>query len=306
MGESEDLRAVIRFLVPPADGGVDGTVDGGTVMEWIDKAGYAAAGRWSGSYCMSVAMGDVRFHGTISPGELVEVDCTVVLVGRTSMTVRTEVRAADPRQARFQTRASGDIVYVAVDAAGSKVAVPAWRPRTSAESVAAAAASERATARHIVETAVAAAVKATDGAQQHDVLRFISAPSVVNWAGRVHGGAVMHWMDQAGAVCAAKWQGAASRASYASTVRFLQPIRIGQLVEVDARVVAVTERELWMLVQVRAADVAGGAAVHAVDALWARTFTDADEAPDPRRAPEERDSDLLAQITQIDAIRARD
>lgn len=57
MPESEALRAVIRFLVPPADRGVDGTVDGGTVMEWIDKAGYAAAGRWSNSYCMSVAMG---------------------------------------------------------------------------------------------------------------------------------------------------------------------------------------------------------------------------------------------------------
>jgi acyl-CoA hydrolase len=41
-------RAVHRFLVKPADAGFLGAVDGGTLLEWIDKVGFACAARWSG------------------------------------------------------------------------------------------------------------------------------------------------------------------------------------------------------------------------------------------------------------------
>ena len=38
-------------------------------------------------------------------------------------------------------------------------------------------------------------------------LRFLAEPSHVNFGGKVHGGAVMKWIDQAGYTCAAGWTG---------------------------------------------------------------------------------------------------
>ncbi len=38
----------LRFLAAPTDAGITGTVAAGTVLEWVDKAAYAAAVGWSG------------------------------------------------------------------------------------------------------------------------------------------------------------------------------------------------------------------------------------------------------------------
>ena len=35
--------------------------------------------------------------------------------------------------------------------------------------------------------------------------RFLAEPTDVNFGGKVHGGIVMKWMDQAGYACAAQW-----------------------------------------------------------------------------------------------------
>ena len=37
--------------------------------------------------------------------------------------------------------------------------------------------------------------------------RFLSEPADVNFGGKVHGGAVMKWIDQAGYTCAVGWSG---------------------------------------------------------------------------------------------------
>ena len=37
------------------------------------------------------------------------------------------------------------------------------------------------------------------------VFRFLAEPTDVNFGGKVHGGAVMKWIDQAGYACAAGW-----------------------------------------------------------------------------------------------------
>ena len=38
-------------------------------------------------------------------------------------------------------------------------------------------------------------------------LRFLAAPTDVNWGGKMHGGTVMRWIDEAAYVCAAGWTG---------------------------------------------------------------------------------------------------
>ena len=63
-------------------------------------------------------------------------------------------------------------------------------------------------------------------------LRFLAAPSDVNWGGKVHGGTVMRWIDEAAYVCAAGWNRGPTIAVYAGGVRFYRPLLIGSVVEV--------------------------------------------------------------------------
>ncbi len=46
-------ETVHRFVVKAADAGFVGAVDGGKLLEWIDKVAYAAAARWSKHYCVT-------------------------------------------------------------------------------------------------------------------------------------------------------------------------------------------------------------------------------------------------------------
>ena len=64
---------VLRFLAAPMDITYGGGVDGGRLLEWIDKAGYACAAGWSGRYCVTAYVGDVRFSRPVATGEMVEV-----------------------------------------------------------------------------------------------------------------------------------------------------------------------------------------------------------------------------------------
>ena len=68
-------------------------------------------------------------------------------------------------------------------------------------------------------------------------LRFLAQPGEVNFGGKVHGGAVMKWIDQAGYVCAANWSGMYCVTVYVGGIRFFQPIAIGDIVEVTATLI---------------------------------------------------------------------
>lgn len=66
---------------------------------------------------------------------------------------------------------------------------------------------------------------------------FLAEPSDVNFGGKVHGGAVMKWIDQAGYACAVGWSSSYCVTVYVGGIRFLQPITIGDLVEVRANII---------------------------------------------------------------------
>lgn len=68
-------------------------------------------------------------------------------------------------------------------------------------------------------------------------LRFLAEPSDVNFGGKVHGGAVMKWIDQAGFTCAANWSGQYCVTVYVGGIRFYKPIAIGDLVEISASII---------------------------------------------------------------------
>ncbi len=71
----------------------------------------------------------------------------------------------------------------------------------------------------------------------HITLRFLAEPSDINFGGKVHGGAVMKWIDQAGYACAVNWCKQYAVTVYVGGIRFFKPIFIGNLVEIRARLV---------------------------------------------------------------------
>lgn len=90
-------------------------------------------------------------------------------------------------------------------------------------------------------------------------LRFLAEPTDVNFGGKVHGGAVMKWIDQAGYACAVGWSGYYCVTVYIGGIRFYKPIFIGQIVEVKAAVVHTGNSSMHIAVDVAATDPKTGA-----------------------------------------------
>jgi acyl-CoA hydrolase len=123
----------LRFLAEPGTVNFGGKVHGGTVMKWIDEAGYACATRWSKSYCVTVYVGGIRFHRPIRIGDMVEVEARLAYTGNTSMNISVEVRSGDVKSGEMDMTTECLIVFVAIDADGRPLPVETWQPETPGE-----------------------------------------------------------------------------------------------------------------------------------------------------------------------------
>jgi acyl-CoA hydrolase len=85
-------------------------------------------------------------------------------------------------------------------------------------------------------------------------LRFLAEPGDVNFGGKVHGGAVMKWIDQVGYTCAAGWTATYCVTVYVGGIHFLGPIHVGEIVELRALVIRTGRTSLDIAVDVYAGD----------------------------------------------------
>ena len=120
----------LRFLAEPSTVNFGGKVHGGTVMKWIDEAGYACATRWARRYCVTVSVGSIRFQRPIMIGDLVEVEARLAYTGRTSMNISVEVRSGDIKTGKMEVVTECLVVFVAVDADGKPLEAQTWLPET--------------------------------------------------------------------------------------------------------------------------------------------------------------------------------
>lgn len=123
----------LRFLAEPSTVNYGGKVHGGTVMKWIDEAGYACATGWSKRYCVTVYVDGIRFHRPIRIGDLVEVQARLAYTGNTSMNISVEVRCGDLKAGQMEKTTECVIVFVAVDEHGRPMPVANWNPETPGE-----------------------------------------------------------------------------------------------------------------------------------------------------------------------------
>jgi acyl-CoA hydrolase len=248
-------EVTLRFLAAPTDVAfLGGSIQGGKVLEWIDKAGYACAVGWSRSYCVTAYVGDVQFDRPIESGHLVEVSAQVVHTGRSSMHIHVVVSSADPKIGRFTQATECVVIFVAVGDDGRSILVPKWVPGTRAAQETQRGAVSRIEVRHHIEAAMAEQTYTEAGTAPRMTLRFMANPTDVNWGGKVHGGYVMSWIDEAAYLVSAGWSAGMATAVYSGGIRFYRPILIGHIVEVEARLLHTGRTSMHIAVHVRSGD----------------------------------------------------
>jgi 4-hydroxybenzoyl-CoA thioesterase len=251
---SDTDRITLRFLAGPGDVTVSGTaVPAGRVLEWIDRAAYACAVGWSGSYCVTAYVGDVNFAHPIRPGNLIEVHARLVLTGRSSMHILVSVECADVRTREFSTATTCLLVMVAVDGEGHPNPVEPWKPFSDCDATLEERARARIEPRRQIQEVMRSARYTDLGTTPRTVFRFLAAPADANWGGNAHGGTVMRWIDETIFACAASWSSERAVAVYAGGIQFLSPIHIGDVVEVDARIIHTSARSMHVSARVRSA-----------------------------------------------------
>ena len=88
------------------------------------------------------------------------------------------------------------------------------------------------------------------------LLRFLTEPSHVNFGGKVHGGMVMKWIDQAGYTCAAQWSGTYCVTVYVGSLHFLKPIMVGSAVDMRSQVIHTGRSSMHIFIDIFAGDPA--------------------------------------------------
>jgi acyl-CoA hydrolase len=122
------MEARLLESVFPTDTNPQGTLFGGTLVSWMDKAAGFAAMRRARSTVVTAAIEDIAFRVPILQGDLVEVTARVVSVGRTSMRVRVEVRRERPtEEGAGELCTVGHFTMVAMDARRRPTPVPPAR-----------------------------------------------------------------------------------------------------------------------------------------------------------------------------------
>jgi acyl-CoA hydrolase len=120
-------------IVLPNDANPLNALLGGRLMHWIDLAGAMAAHRHSRTYVVTASVDHMDFLVPVRVGDFVVLRSSVNRVFHTSMEVGVKAWVENYRAQRSRHVSSAYLTFVAIDAAGNKVAVPAVIPETEDE-----------------------------------------------------------------------------------------------------------------------------------------------------------------------------
>jgi acyl-CoA hydrolase len=120
-------------IVLPNDANPLNALLGGRLMHWIDLAGAMAAHRHSRTYVVTASVDHMDFLVPVRVGDFVVLRSSVNRVFHTSMEVGVKAWVENYRADRSRHVSSAYLTFVAIDAAGNKVAVPAVIPETEDE-----------------------------------------------------------------------------------------------------------------------------------------------------------------------------
>ena len=108
-------------------------------------------------------------------------------------------------------------------------------------------------------------------------------PQHANALGSVFGGQIMAWVDICGAICAQRHSGHMAVTAFVDDLKFEQPVRVGQVVRLEAVVTAVFRTSMEIEIVVEGEDATTGRRWPCVDARL--TFVAIDDARSPAAVP---------------------
>ena len=129
---AESKTEMTEMLLPNETNNL-GRALGGTVLHWMDICAAISSMRFAGTQCVTASMDHVDFISPIDLGEVAVTDGYVFETGRTSLQVKVDVHAEDPREADSRLATSSFFTFVAVDDEGKPTAVPDLKCPTEAE-----------------------------------------------------------------------------------------------------------------------------------------------------------------------------
>lgn len=109
------MKATLLESVFPTDTNPQGTLFGGQLVAWMDKAAGIASMRQARQTVVTAAIENISFKVPIFVGDLVELKARVVSVGRTSMIVEVEVFREGPFGTDRELCTVGRFTMVALD-----------------------------------------------------------------------------------------------------------------------------------------------------------------------------------------------
>lgn len=116
----DDVVFRSRRWVRPEDLNAHGTLFGGSLLRWIDEeAAIYAIIQLGNPRAVTKYMSEIDFASSARQGDLIEIGIRATRFGRTSLTMRAEVRNMITRD---RILAIEEIVFVSVDAAGKPLA----------------------------------------------------------------------------------------------------------------------------------------------------------------------------------------
>lgn len=128
-----DSRSEMTELILPNDANTLGSLLGGRLMHFIDLVGAMAAYRHARTHVVTASMEHIDFIAPVKVGDLLILKSTVNRAFHTSMEVGVKVWVEHTTTGTLSHVASAYLTFVAVDATGSSVPVPALEPETAEE-----------------------------------------------------------------------------------------------------------------------------------------------------------------------------
>ncbi|MDQ0029049.1 acyl-CoA thioesterase [Arthrobacter bambusae] len=114
--ETTNITFRTRKWVRPEDLNANGTLFGGSLLKWIDEeAAIYAILQLGNGRAVTKYISEINFVSSAVQGDLIEMGLTATRFGRTSMTMRAEVRNMVTRQSILTIE---QIIFVNVDSAG--------------------------------------------------------------------------------------------------------------------------------------------------------------------------------------------
>jgi len=129
---SESYTEMTEVLLPNDTNNL-GRALGGAVLHWMDMCGAVASMRFCRRQCVTAAMDHVDFISPIDQGEVAVVEGYVFGTGTTSVDVKVDVRAENPRTGDERETTTSFFTFVALDEAGEPTEVPDLACETDAE-----------------------------------------------------------------------------------------------------------------------------------------------------------------------------